>query len=146
MIMKVACFFSQHSPILGQAGFLTHGMQAVLAHDRVRLEIAFRHRRLDAIQSGFFAAGVSGRCAFSGWRGHGRAVAERIDYGRPCQSPKPFPYRTTLLTKAAACATRGQLSTQPGSGRPRPHAGCRSGRDKPVARIDGVKNAPGRIF
>ena len=37
MIMKVACFFAQHSPMLGQLGFLADGHEFVLAHDALRL-------------------------------------------------------------------------------------------------------------
>ena len=33
---------------VGAAGLLAHGVQAVVAHDALRLEIAGRHRRLDA--------------------------------------------------------------------------------------------------
>ena len=47
MIMKVACFFSQHSPILGHpASSRIDGDELVLAHDPVRFGPLRRARRL----------------------------------------------------------------------------------------------------
>src|SRR3954453_15462707 len=69
MIMKVACFLSQHSPIFGQPASshtvtrpFSLTMLRVSAYPRV-----FGARTL--IQSGFAGETLSARCAFSGWRG-----------------------------------------------------------------------------
>ncbi len=68
MIMKVACFCFQHSPMLGQA-----------ASSHTVVSLSSRISRLVSAYSGEFGArtlihsglrwiGLSGRCAFSGWR------------------------------------------------------------------------------
>ena len=68
MIMKVACLFSQHSPILGQPASshtvtrpFSRTMRCVSAHFG-------EPGALTRIQSGLRRTGWSGRCAFSGWR------------------------------------------------------------------------------
>ena len=80
-IMKVACFFDQHSPMFGQpassqtvTSLFSRTMSRVFAHSG---EPGARTR----IQSGFRRTGLSGRCAFSGWRGRALPSAgfQRID-------------------------------------------------------------------
>src|SRR5215831_14910056 len=69
MIMKVACFLSQHSPILGQPAS-SHTVCNPCARTMSRVAIYPRETgALTLIQSGFFNTGISGLCAFSGWRG-----------------------------------------------------------------------------
>ena len=66
MIMKVACFLSQHSPILGQpASSQTVTSPCSRTMSRV-FEKPGEPGALTRIQSGFFSTGWSGRCAFSG--------------------------------------------------------------------------------
>ena len=69
MIMKVACFFSQHSPMLGQPA----SSQTVTRPFSRTIRCVSAHLgepgALTRIQSGFRARGWSGRCAFSGCRG-----------------------------------------------------------------------------
>ena len=48
MIMKVACFFSQHSPIFGQPASSQTVTRPLSRTMRLRLRIAARDRRLDA--------------------------------------------------------------------------------------------------
>ena len=48
MIMKVACFFSQHSPMLGQPASSQTVTRPCELHDLAGLGIAARRRRLDA--------------------------------------------------------------------------------------------------
>ena len=48
MIMKVACFFSQHSPMLGQPASSQTVTRPLLAHDAARLGECRGARRLDA--------------------------------------------------------------------------------------------------
>jgi hypothetical protein len=66
MIMKVACFFSQHSPMFGHPASshtvtrpFSFTMRLVSAH-------LGEPGALTRIQSGLRAIGLSGRCAFSG--------------------------------------------------------------------------------
>src|SRR6476469_1006432 len=77
MIMKVACFLSQHSPILGQPASsqtvtrpFSLTIRRVSAYPRV---FGARTR----IQSGFGGDSASGRFTFSGWRGRS-GVAETV--------------------------------------------------------------------
>ena len=69
MIIMVACFFDQHSPILGQpASSHTVESDSERMISRVSLYPA-EVGALTLIQSGFFGWGaLSGRWAFSGWR------------------------------------------------------------------------------
>ena len=69
MIMKVACFFSQHSPILGQPASSQTVTRLVRLHDLAGLGVAVETGALTRIQSGLRSTSWSGRCAFSGWRG-----------------------------------------------------------------------------
>ena len=68
-IITVACFFFQHSPILGQAA----SSQTVWSlSSRISRRVSWYSRETGAltrIQSGLRSSGWSGRCAFSGWRG-----------------------------------------------------------------------------
>src|SRR5262249_1413324 len=69
MIMKVACFLSQHSPIFGQPAS-SHTVCRPLS--RIIFCVAKKPGdtgALTRIQSGFFKTAESGLCAFSGWRG-----------------------------------------------------------------------------
>jgi hypothetical protein len=68
MIMKVACFFVQHSPMLGQpassqtvTSLFSRTMRLVSAHSA-------EPGAFTRIQAGLLCMGVSGRLAFSGWR------------------------------------------------------------------------------
>src|SRR5439155_21275942 len=67
--MNVACFFSQHSPILGHAAssqtVCKPFARTIARVSSYPLEIGAFTR----IHSGFFNAGASARRAFSGWRG-----------------------------------------------------------------------------
>ena len=69
MIMKVACFFSQHSPILGQPAS-SQTVTSPCSRTIVWVSAqAWRARRLHADPVRLLAwTGWSGRCAFSGWR------------------------------------------------------------------------------
>ena len=69
MIMKVACFFAQHSPILGQRAS-SHTVTSLFS--RTMRFVSAQSAELGAftrIQEGLLCSGVSGRLAFSGWRG-----------------------------------------------------------------------------
>ena len=68
-IMKVACFFSQHSPILGQPASSQTVCRPFSRTMALGRRIAPGDRRLDADPVGLAQHGASGRCAFSGWRG-----------------------------------------------------------------------------
>src|SRR6185437_13181021 len=67
-IITVACFCFQHSPILGQAA----SSQTVLSFSsRISLRVSWYSGEVGAltrIQSGLRRTGLSGLCAFSGWR------------------------------------------------------------------------------
>ena len=68
MIMKVACFCFQHSPMLGQAA---SSQTVVSPYSRISRLVSAYSGELGArtlIQSGLRRMGLSGRCAFSGWR------------------------------------------------------------------------------
>ncbi len=68
MIMKVACFCFQHSPMFGQAA---SSHTVVSPYSRIRRLVSAYSGELGArtlIQSGLRRIGLSGRCAFSGWR------------------------------------------------------------------------------
>ena len=79
MIMKVACFFAQHSPMLGQlassqtvTSLFSRTMRFVSAHSA-------EPGAFTRIHAGLLCMGVSGRLAFSGWRGlSGRIFVSRI--------------------------------------------------------------------
>ena len=78
MIMKVACFFDQHSPILGQPASshtVTRPFSRTIA--LVSLKTAEPGART-LIQSGLRRIGVSGLCAFSGWRGRAFSVSTTL--------------------------------------------------------------------
>ena len=68
-IMNVACFFFQHSPILGHAA----SSQTVTSfRSRTSSRVSLYSRltgALTRIQSGFGGDALSGRWIFSGWRG-----------------------------------------------------------------------------
>jgi hypothetical protein len=70
MIMNVACFFSQHSPMLGQPAS-SHTVTRLWSRTSLRVSWYFRETgALTRSQSGFFrCTGLSGLCAFSGCRG-----------------------------------------------------------------------------
>ncbi len=78
MIMKVACFFSQHSPILGQPA----SSQTVTSFSAFTIFWVSAHfgepGALTRIQSGLRRIGFSGRFCFSGWRSSAGAGAPRI--------------------------------------------------------------------
>ncbi len=66
MIMKVACFFSQHSPILGQPAS-SHTVTSLFSRTMAWVSAHFGEPgALTRIQSGLRRIGWSGRCAFSG--------------------------------------------------------------------------------
>ena len=68
MIMKVACFCFQHSPMFGQAA---SSHTVVRPYWRISRLVSAYSGELGArtrIQSGLRGIGLSGRCAFSGWR------------------------------------------------------------------------------
>ena len=79
MIMKVACFFSQHSPILGQPA----SSQTVTSFSAFTIFWVSAHLgepgALTRIQSGLRRIGFSGRFCFSGWRSSGFTS----DFGLP---------------------------------------------------------------
>jgi hypothetical protein len=69
MIMKVACFFDQHSPMLGQ---LASSQTVTSFFSRTSLWVSANTGEPGAftrIHSGFLSKGVSGRFTFSGCRG-----------------------------------------------------------------------------
>ena len=79
MIMKVACFFFQHSPILGHAA---SSHTVVSLSSRISRLVSAYSGELGArtrIQSGLRWMGLSGRCAFSGWR------SARLKRGFSCE-------------------------------------------------------------
>ena len=69
MIMKVACFFDQHSPMFGQPA----SSQTVTSLCSRTIEVVSRKTgepgARTRIQSGLRSTGASGRLCFSGWRG-----------------------------------------------------------------------------
>jgi hypothetical protein len=70
-IMKVACLRVQHSPMLGQdASSQTVARSRLRINSRVSL-YSLLTGALTRIQSGFGGEILSGRWAFSGWRGLG---------------------------------------------------------------------------
>ena len=89
MIMKVACFFSQHSPILGQLA----SSHTVWRPPARTIPAVFDHAAepgaLTRIQSGLRSTSVRGRFAFSGWRGRFRlsmtVTMQRFPAARPCR-------------------------------------------------------------
>jgi hypothetical protein len=66
MIMKVACFLSQHSPMLGQPAS-SHTVTSLCSFTMARVSVyPFETGALTLIQLGFFRTSSSGLCAFSG--------------------------------------------------------------------------------
>jgi hypothetical protein len=68
MIMKVACLCFQHSPMLGQAA---SSHTVARPYWRISRLVSAYSGELGArtrIHSGLRRMGLSGRCAFSGWR------------------------------------------------------------------------------
>ena len=66
MIMKVACFFSQHSPIFGQPAS-SHTVTSLFSFTIARVAAYFGEPgAFTLIQSGLRSTGLSALCAFSG--------------------------------------------------------------------------------
>src|SRR5690606_16822505 len=73
-IMKVACFLSQHSPMLGQPAS-SHTVTSLFDFTISRVSrYPFEVGALTRIHSGLRSTSWSGRCAFSGWRTRGRLL------------------------------------------------------------------------
>ena len=112
MIMKVACLFAQHSPMLGQPA----SSQTVPACSRARCgssrPTSAEPGALTRIQSGLRRTGSSGRCAFSGWRGRAsflsrsRTTAMRITVGR--RRPPPPTRDLSSPARLRKPRTRGE--------------------------------------
>ena len=68
MIIKVACFCFQHSPMFGQAASSQTVASRSRASARLVSDIPASRAPCTRIQSGLRRMGLSGRCAFSGWR------------------------------------------------------------------------------
>ena len=87
MIMKVACFFSQHSPMLGQPAS-SHTVTSLFSRTMRFVSAHFGDPGARTDQSGLRWMGWSGRCAFSGWRGRlsllrrSRTMAMQVTVGR----------------------------------------------------------------
>ena len=112
MIMKVACFFSQHSPILGQPASSQTVCRPFARTIACGVAIALRHRRLDADPVGLLE-----RTAYPAGApspdGAPRAPLT-VSSTTAMQSPQPCFRRAPLLTKRRAGLTRGGLAPSVG--------------------------------
>ena len=76
MIMKVACFLAQHSPMLGQPASsqtVTRPCARTIAFVSVK---TFEPGALTRIQSGLRGTGLIGRSRFSGWRAARKSLVD----------------------------------------------------------------------
>src|SRR5260370_34252204 len=81
--MLVARFCFEHSPILGQAA---SSQTVTRPWARMSLRVSWYSRETGAltrIQSGFRWIGLSGLCAFSGWRGCSEVMMTRQEPAQP---------------------------------------------------------------
>ena len=69
MIIMVACALVQHSPMFGQAASSQTVLRLCARTTALVAAYSLETGALTRIQSGLRSTGVSGRCAFSGWRG-----------------------------------------------------------------------------
>src|SRR5262249_32696006 len=140
MIMKVACFLSQHSPILGQPAS-SHTVWRPFARTIARVaRYPGETGALTRIQSGFLSAGESGRCAFSGWRTHpaGPMVSSTTANGISAILPHPYLRAARGSDKTRISGMAPSLQWSPAAAAcvfPPPEAGARPRQRGPSLRL-----------